>query len=68
MDELLDKGRQSTDPDERNAAYKEVSEILVEELPMVYLQHPNFVFGQNDVEGLFVNFNGTPFFKDVTFK
>ena len=68
VDELLDKGRQSTDPDERNAAYKEVSEILVEELPMVYLQHPNFVFGQNDVKGLFVNFNGTPFFKDVTFK
>ena len=68
VDELLDKGRQSTDQEERNAAYKEVSEILVEEVPMVYLQHPDFVFGQNGVEGLFVNFNGTPFFKGVTFK
>lgn len=68
VDELLDKGRQSTDQNERNAAYKQVSEILVEELPMVYLQHPNFVFGENGVEGIFVNFNGTPFFKDVKFK
>ena len=68
VDELLDKGRQSTDQEERNVAYKEVSEILVEEVPMVYLQHPDFVFGQNGVEGLFVNFSGTPLFKDVTFK
>lgn len=68
VDELLDKGRQSTDQEERNAAYKQVSEILVDEVPMVYLQHPDFVFGQNGVEGLFVNFSGTPFFKGVTFK
>ncbi|MBD3109995.1 glutathione ABC transporter substrate-binding protein [Bacillus sp. AGMB 02131] len=68
VDELLDKGRQSVDQEERNAAYKEVSEILVQEVPVVYLQHPDFVFGQNGVEGLFVNFSGTPFFKDVTFK
>ncbi|MDQ0273653.1 glutathione ABC transporter substrate-binding protein [Cytobacillus purgationiresistens] len=65
-DELLDKGRTSTDQDERNAAYAELSEILVEEAPMVYLHHPDFVHGTNGIEsGLFVNFGGTPFFKGV---
>ncbi|KGA96607.1 ABC transporter substrate-binding protein [Alkalihalobacillus alcalophilus ATCC 27647 = CGMCC 1.3604] len=66
VDELLDLGRTSTDQDERNQAYKEVSEILVDEVPMIYLHHPDFVHGMNGVSsGLFVNFSGTPFFKDV---
>ncbi|MBN6887736.1 peptide/nickel transport system substrate-binding protein [Cytobacillus horneckiae] len=66
VDELLDKGRVSTDQGERDAAYAEVSKILVEEAPMVYLHHPDFVHGTNGIaSGLFVNFGGTPFFKDV---
>lgn len=69
VDELLDKGRTSTDQDERNAAYAEVSQILIDEVPMVYLQHPDFVHGTNGIaSGLFVNFSGTPFFKDVKLK
>ncbi|WNS75725.1 glutathione ABC transporter substrate-binding protein [Bacillus sp. DTU_2020_1000418_1_SI_GHA_SEK_038] len=69
VDELLDKARMSPDQNERNASYKEVSEILIEEAPMVYLQHPDFVFGSNGVaSGLFVNFSGTPYFKDVKLK
>ncbi|MEH7343105.1 glutathione ABC transporter substrate-binding protein [Bacillus sp. JJ1532] len=69
VDELLDKGRTSTNQDDRNEAYKEVSEILVEEAPMVYLHHPDFVHATNGVEsGLFVNFSGTPFFKDIKLK
>lgn len=69
VDELLDKGRTSTNQDDRNAAYKEISEILVEEAPMVYLHHPDFVHATNGVEsGLFVNFSGTPFFKDIKLK
>lgn len=69
VDELLDKARTSTNQDERNAAYKEISEILVEEAPAVYLQHPDFVHATNGVEsGLFVNFSGTPFFKDIKLK
>ncbi|KMK77827.1 glutathione ABC transporter substrate-binding protein [Alkalihalobacillus pseudalcaliphilus] len=66
VDELLDIGRTSTEQDERYEAYKEVSEILVDEVPMIYLFHPDFVHGLNGIaEGFFVNFNGTPFFKDV---
>ncbi|RSK28780.1 glutathione ABC transporter substrate-binding protein [Bacillus sp. HMF5848] len=68
VDELLDFARQEADQDKRDSAYKEISEILVEEAPMVYLQHPDFVFGSNGAEGLFVNFSGTPFFKDVKLK
>lgn len=68
VDELLDYGRTEADVEKRNEAYKEVQEILVEEVPMVYLQHPDFVHALNGIEGLFVNFSGTPFFKDVTFK
>ncbi|WP_404332461.1 glutathione ABC transporter substrate-binding protein [Mesobacillus maritimus] len=66
VDELLDKGRTSTDQDERNAAYAEVSQILIDEAPMIYLQHPDFVHGMNGIDGLFVNFSGTPFFQNVT--
>lgn len=65
VDELLDKGRTSTDQSERDAAYKEVSQLVIDEAPMVYLQHPDFVHGMNGIEGLFVNFSGTPFFHNV---
>ncbi|MBM7620946.1 peptide/nickel transport system substrate-binding protein [Bacillus tianshenii] len=69
VDELLDLGRSETDQAKRDEAYKEISEILVEEAPMVYLQHPDFIYGTNGVaSGLFVNFSGTPFFKDVRLK
>jgi peptide/nickel transport system substrate-binding protein len=66
VDELLDKGRTATDQEERNTAYAEVSQILIDEAPMVYLQHPDFVHGMNGVDGLFVNFSGTPFFHEVS--
>lgn len=68
VDELLDYGRSEADVEKRVEAYKEVQEILVEELPMVYLQHPDFVHATNGVDGLFVNFSGTPFFNNVSFK
>lgn len=66
VDELLDLGRSEADVEKRLAAYKEVQEILVKELPMVYLQHPDFVHAMNGIDGLFVNFSGTPFFRNVS--
>lgn len=68
VDELLDFARSEADQAKRNDAYKEISEILVEEAPMVYLQHPDFVYGTNGITGLFVDFGGTPYFKGVSFK
>ncbi|WP_254660838.1 ABC transporter substrate-binding protein [Bacillus sp. FJAT-27225] len=66
VDELLYKGRTSTNQDDRNAAYKEVSQTLIDEVPMVYLQYPDFVHGMKGIDGLFVNFSGTPFFHKVS--
>ncbi|CAG9621807.1 glutathione ABC transporter substrate-binding protein [Sutcliffiella rhizosphaerae] len=65
VDELLDAARSETDQAQRDVAYKEISEILVDEAPMVYLQHPDFVYGTNKASGLFVNFSGTPYFHGV---
>lgn len=38
VDELIDLGLATTDPDERKAYYDELQEIVVEEVPMLYLQ------------------------------
>jgi len=69
VDELLDKARQSTDQNERLAMYKEISQILIDEAPQVFLQHQDFVHATNGIHsGFFSNFSGTPFFKDVMLK
>ncbi|KPB03228.1 glutathione ABC transporter substrate-binding protein [Bacillus sp. CHD6a] len=65
VDELLDLARSETDQAKRDEAYKEISEILVDEAPMVYLQHPDFNYGTNGANGLFVDFSGTPYFHGV---
>lgn len=65
VDELLDLARSETEQGKRDEAYKEISEILVDEAPMVYLQHPDFVYGTNGANGLFVDFSGTPYFHGV---
>ena len=38
VDELIDLGLATTDPDERKVYYDELQEIIVEEVPMLYLQ------------------------------
>ncbi|RXJ01721.1 glutathione ABC transporter substrate-binding protein [Anaerobacillus alkaliphilus] len=66
VDDLLDRARQSTDQNERNDLYKQISEILVDDVPMVFTHHQDFNFATNGIaSGAFCNFNGTPFFKDV---
>ena len=42
VDELLEKGRFSTDPAEREAAYKEVQQIVRDEAPWVFM-----IFNEN---------------------
>lgn len=46
-DELLDRGRQEPNPDERLAIYSELQEILVEEAPMLYLVYNENLAGVN---------------------
>ncbi len=66
VDELLELGRVTTDQDERLEIYAEISQILVDEAPMVYLFHPDFVTGMNGIEGLHQDVNGTTFFHSVS--
>ena len=48
VDELLDRGRQEPDPDERLKIYSELQEILIEEAPMLYLVYNENLVGVND--------------------
>lgn len=38
VDELIDMGLQTVDPEERRAIYHEIQQIVIEEVPMLYLQ------------------------------
>jgi len=47
VDELLDLGRQESDPDLRAQYYREAQELLVEQAPMLYLLHIEDLTGVN---------------------
>lgn len=47
VDELLQTGRTSTDPEVRKAAYLEAQEIVWEEVPCVFLQCPEDLYAYN---------------------
>jgi len=52
VDELLDAGRREADPEARLGIYRQVQEMLVEDAPMVYLYHPQWMVAiGNNVEG-----------------
>ena len=48
VDELLDEGRRTVDPDARKAMYDEVQEIVMEEVPLGYLTYPTSIVGLAD--------------------
>ncbi len=56
-DELLDRGRQEPDPNERLAIYSELQEILIEDAPMLYLVYNENLAGVNNNV---MNFGVTP--------
>jgi len=62
IDELLDAGRRSTDPAARDDIYREITEILIEDAPMIFLFHPYHPIVTNGIGGLDVNFNARPIF------
>lgn len=41
VDELLNLGKSEMNPEKRNIIYKEIQEILQDELPMLYICYPN---------------------------
>ncbi|KGB82675.1 ABC transporter substrate-binding protein [Rhodovulum sp. NI22] len=48
VDALLDKARVSTDMAERKASYDAAREILIEELPILYLYHVTWIWALDD--------------------
>lgn len=65
VDELLEAGRRSTDPAERDRIYREITEILNYDVPKVFLFHPYHPIVINGIGGLEVNFNSRPNFFNV---
>lgn len=67
VDELLDEARTETDPEVREDLYHEVQEYLVEEAPMLYLYHPQWMIALADgVEGYSHHPNNNMLLMDVT--
>ena len=66
VDELLGEGRRSTDYNERQAIYREVTEILIYDAPWIFVRTPISNWGTNGVAEFAVNFNNTPMFYLMT--
>jgi len=62
VDQLLERGRQSSDRAYREAVYQEVAELLVYEAPMVPVRFQQAVLLTSGVDGILTDFGNTPFF------
>jgi peptide/nickel transport system substrate-binding protein len=62
VDELLEEGRRETNLAERDRIYREVTEILVYDAPMIFLFHPDTPVATNGVDGVQFNFSAAPYF------
>jgi peptide/nickel transport system substrate-binding protein len=67
LDGILDQARQSTDENERLNLYTEAQKILVDEAPMIYVHHQEFLLGVSDqVQGLWQDPTGILRLQNVT--
>lgn len=68
VDELLQRGRQATDLEDRKEIYKEAQELLVDEAPMIFLNYPEYLTGvSNNITGFAVDSANTYLLQDVKF-
>lgn len=68
VDELLEQARAEIEEAPRKALYAEVQEILIDEAPMFYIQHQEYLSGvSNDIEGYWIDSSGYYQLKDVKF-
>lgn len=67
VDALLDEGRREADPDTRIEIYNKVQEHLIEEAPLVYIHHQEYLIGvSNKVKGFAIDTSGIYQLQDVT--
>ena len=68
MDEALEKGRTSTDEQERLDAYKTAQQLIMEDVPAVYIWQGESVFGlRSNIAGFENMPNSLVSFATVTF-
>ena len=68
VDKLLEQGRREADPDERLKIYNKVQEHLIEDAPMVYVIHTEYLTGiSNDIRGFSIDTSGIYQLKNVQF-
>jgi len=66
VDALLDEGRMSTDSNRRREIYRDLTEVLIEEAPWLFIRHPIHPWASYNLNGFAVDFNNRPVFFDVT--
>ncbi|MFZ4453349.1 glutathione ABC transporter substrate-binding protein [Salibacterium aidingense] len=67
VDSLLEEARREGDEEKRAALYEDVMEILVEDAPMIYSHHDDYLVGvSDDVEGFWKHPNGLYQLQDVS--
>ncbi|SEJ74958.1 peptide/nickel transport system substrate-binding protein [Bhargavaea ginsengi] len=67
VDKLLDAGRAEIDEAKRKEIYDQLQQILIEETPISYIHHQEYLTGvANNVEGFSVDASGYYQLKDVT--
>ncbi|WP_432357152.1 glutathione ABC transporter substrate-binding protein [Sporosarcina sp. UB5] len=68
VDKLLEEGRRESDPDERIKIYNKVQEHLIEDAPMAYLIHTEYLTGvSNKIRGFTIDTSGIYQLKNVQF-
>ncbi|HEY4552705.1 MAG TPA: glutathione ABC transporter substrate-binding protein [Bacillaceae bacterium] len=68
VDKLLDEGRRETDAGKRAELYKKVQDHLVEDAPMVYIHHQEYLTGvSKKIQGFSIDTSGIYQLKDVSF-
>ncbi len=68
VDALLDEGRREADPEKRMAIYKEIQEILIDDAPLIFVHHQEYLVGlSNDIIGFDMDTSGIYNLQNVQF-
>ncbi|MEK5040803.1 glutathione ABC transporter substrate-binding protein [Sporosarcina sp. FSL K6-3457] len=68
VDKLLNEGRREANPDERIKIYNTIQEHLIEDAPMVYIHHQEYLTGvSNNITGFSIDTSGIYQLQNVQF-
>lgn len=68
MDALLDEGARETDEDARQEIYEEATELVVEQAPVIFVRHGEYLNAvSNNVEGIIIDNYNVYDFREASF-